>query len=255
MSTDDRLRLRATFDRIADVYDRVRPTYPAEVFDHVPLAGARVLEIGCGTGQASVALAERADRLLAVELGPRLATLATRRLASHRSAEVVTADFDRWTGEPGGFDVVFSATAFHWLDPATRFGRIAELLVPGGVLATVFTQHVAGGTPGFFEEAAACYRRFYPEADPPPVPAAEFPHDTGVDPTFGPTEFHRYEWTIEYGTADYLDLLRTYSTTLAMSGPTAAGLLRCVGALIDGRYGGRVAKRYLAELRVTHSPA
>lgn len=48
---------------------------------------------------------------------------------------------------------------------------------------------------------------------------------------------------------------RTYSTTLAMSPPTAAGLLRCVGDLIDGRYGGRVAKRYLSELRVTRSPA
>lgn len=213
-----------------------------------------MLEIGCGTGQASVTLAERGSRLLAVELGPRLAAIAARRLASYPAVEVVVADFDRWTGDPGGFDIVLAATAFHWLDPATRFGRIAELLVPGGMLATVATHHVAGGTPGFFEDVAVCYRRYYPGADPPPRPAGLVPFDTDVDPRFGPAEFHRYEWTIEYDTAGYLDLLRTYSPTLAMSGPAAAGLLRCVGELIDGRYGGRVAKRYLTELRLLRRP-
>jgi len=47
------------------------------------------------------------------------------------------ADFDRWDATESGFDVVFAATAFHWLDPVTKFDRTAELLRPGGVLATV----------------------------------------------------------------------------------------------------------------------
>lgn len=190
-----------------------------------------MLEIGCGTGQASGSLAERCSRLLAVELGPRLAAVATRRLVPYPAAEVVVADFDRWTGESGGFDLVFSATAFHWLDPATRF------------VATVASRRARAG------------RRPGRGADPPPGPADQVPFDTAVDAGFGRPEFHRFEWTAAYRTADYLDPLRTYSTTLAMSPPTAAGLLRCVGDLIDGRYGGRVAKRYLSELRVTRSPA
>jgi ubiquinone/menaquinone biosynthesis C-methylase UbiE len=67
------VRLRAVFNEDAERYDRARPTYPGRMFDHLVAAGvgpgARVLEIGFGTGQATVALAERGYRVVAVELG------------------------------------------------------------------------------------------------------------------------------------------------------------------------------------------
>jgi SAM-dependent methyltransferase len=259
MSSDQRFRLRAGFDRIADVYDRVRPGYPPAMFDDLAeLAGirpgTRVLEIGCGTGQASERLAERGCHLLAVELGPRLAERAAQRLARFDSARVVVADFDRWTPELPGFDVVFSATAFHWLDPTTRYDRTADLLVPGGVLATAVSQHLAGGTERFFTDVQTCYRRYYPGVtlDDVPQPADRLPFDTnlGHGGRYGRPVFRRYEWDAEYGTAEYLDLLRTYSPTLDLPKLTGAGLLRAIGQLIDGRYGGRITKRYLTELRV-----
>jgi hypothetical protein len=43
--------------------------------------------------------------------------------------------------------------------------------------------------------------------------------------------------------AEYLDLLRTYSSTLGMRPADAAGPLACSGRRIDGRYGRRTAKR------------
>jgi SAM-dependent methyltransferase len=256
--TDGRLRQRAGFDRVADVYDRVRPTYPPALFaDLAALTGvgpgSRVLEIGCGTGQASVALAELGCDLLAVELGPHLAELAARRLAPFGSARVVVADFDRWTPEVAGFDLVFSATAFHWLDPATRFDRTADLLAPGGSLAVVETHHIAGGTERFFADVQSCYRRFdrVRSADDVLRPADQVPHGTDFDTgRYQAPVFRRHEWTAQYRTADYLDLIGTYSGTLDLPPLTAAGLLRCIGQLIDGRYDGRVAKRYLAELRL-----
>lgn len=252
MSTEDRLRTRARFDSVAAVYDRVRPGYPPALFtDLAELAGVgpgtRVLEIGCGTGQASVPIAALGADLLAVELGPRLAALAAAKIGADR---VVTADFDTWRPDTS-FDVVFSATAFHWLDPATRLDRAADVLVPGGALATVTTHHVAGGTESFFAEVQAYYRRFEPGWRPHGLPPAdEVPYDTAVGDRFGKPVFCRYQWTAGYHTADYLDLLRTYSTTLSLPGPAAAGLLRGIGQLIDGRYGGRISKRYLTELRV-----
>ncbi len=250
MGTEDRSRGRVVFDRVAELYDRARPGYPAAMFDALPLSGSRVLEIGCGTGQASVSLAARGCVLTAVELGPRLAAMAAARLAAFGSARVVVADFDRWTPPDAGFDVVFCATAFHWLDPATRADRVADVLRPGGTLATVATHHVAGGTKRFFEDVQACYRRFDPRtADSVLRPAAAIPFDGGLGRRFRAAEFHRYEWSVEYSTAEYLDLLRTYSTTLTLPAVAAEGLLRSIGSLIDGRYGGRITKRYLTELR------
>jgi SAM-dependent methyltransferase len=253
---DERLRLRATFNRIAEVYRRVRPGYPEALFDDLAelaglAEGSRVLEIGCGPGQASVPLAGRGYALLAVELGPRMAELARERLAPYPSASVVVADFDRWTPDRAGFDLVFSSTAFHWLDPATRFERTAGLLTGRGCLAVTGTRHVMGGTERFFHDVQVCYRRYYPGGSGPPPRADDLPRATD----FGSARYRtalvrRYEWDVEYATADYLALLSTYSATLELPPPSAAGLLRDVGALIDGRYGGHVTKRYLAELRV-----
>ena len=78
-------RLRTGFDRAAEDYQRTRPVCPPQLFDDlIDLAGLeagdRVLEIGCGTGQATVPLAARGLAVTAVELGAELAAIARRRL-------------------------------------------------------------------------------------------------------------------------------------------------------------------------------
>ena len=74
MTDELRATRRAIFDEVPELYDRVRPGYPAQLFeDVVGLSGigarARVLEIGPGTGQATLPLAQRGYELTAVELG------------------------------------------------------------------------------------------------------------------------------------------------------------------------------------------
>ncbi|MFK3982814.1 class I SAM-dependent methyltransferase [Micromonospora sp. NPDC050397] len=261
MSAADRLELRETFNRVAERYDRIRPTYPAPLFDDLAGAGAtpgsRVLEIGCGTGQATIPLAERGYRLLAVELGPELAAVARRNLARFGdSVQVVTGAFERWPLPDEPFDVVFSATAFHWIDPEVRMAKSADALRPGGLLATVTTHHVLGGTVGFFAEMQEYYERFDP-ATPPGLrlrPADEIPRDdaeVSESSRFGPATFHRHEFEVSYSTAEYLDLLLTYSNHLALPEADRKGLLDGIAGLIDDRYDGRVVKRYLNELRLT----
>lgn len=78
-------QLARSFDDVADLYNRVRPTYPANLFDDlVALArlppAARVVEVGCGTGQAALPLAERGFRVTCIEIGDALATVARRKL-------------------------------------------------------------------------------------------------------------------------------------------------------------------------------
>jgi protein-L-isoaspartate O-methyltransferase len=253
----ERQRLRFVFEREADRYDRVRPGYPPQLFDDLAeLAGigpgCRVLEIGCGTGRATIGLAQRGCSVLALELGPTLAEIASAHLAGYDNVRIEVADFDHWTPTEAGFDVVFAATAYHWLDPATRDNRTANLMRKGGVLATVATHHMAGGTEQFFRDVQASYRRYDP-TNPPHLrlhAAAEIPLDRDLGSRYGRPTFRRYEWTADYRTAEYLDLLRTYSGTPAPTLLAREGVLRDIGALIDGRYNGRITKRYLTELRV-----
>lgn len=235
----------SVFDEVAELYDRARPHYPEKLFDDLAdLAcigpGCRVLEIGPGTGRATVPLAERGCAIVAVELGPNLAAVARRNLARFPHVEVVVAPFEDWPLPPEPFDTVVSATAFHWLDPAVREGKVRAALRPGGTLATFASDHVAGGTEAFFAEVQACYERWDPAVEPPVEPGQRLPGGGGDG----------YEWEVEYTTATYLDLLRTYSTTLALEPGAREGLLACIADLINTRYGGRVVKRYCSELHV-----
>lgn len=255
--SEQRERLRATFTEAAELYDRARPGYPAQLFDDLAdLAGigpgSRVLEIGPGTGQATVPLAARGCQVVAVELGADLAEVTRRKLADFPEAKVVHAAFEDWPLPVEPFDLVLSATAFHWIDPRVRVAKSAHALRPGGHLATVATHHIAGGSAAFFAEVQDCYERFDP-ATPPGLrqqTAPEIPADPEDLPGFAPPQFHRYEWEQPYSTAQYLDLLLTYSNHRALPDAARTGLLACIANLIDTRHGGHLTKRYLTELRL-----
>ena len=103
---EERNRLRKGFDADALLYDEVRPGYPEALFEDVVelsgiAPGGRILEIGCGTGQATAPFARRGYAILCVELGENLAAAARRNLAAYPQAEVLTADFEGWTPPRG----------------------------------------------------------------------------------------------------------------------------------------------------------
>ncbi|MFE7573300.1 class I SAM-dependent methyltransferase [Streptomyces sp. NPDC057521] len=255
--------LRRTFDEDAELYDRARPGYPVALYDDLAeLAGARrgsrVLEVGCGTGQATVPLARRGCRITAVEAGPSMAAVARRNLAGAADVEVVTAAFESWPLPAEPYDTVLVVTAFHWIDPAVRVPKAADALRTDGALAVVRTQHVQGGTEEFFLEVQRCYEQFDPATKPgtrPPTTAevgnADHAEEVARSGRFGPTVFRRYEHDVTYTTPQYLDVLRTYSGHRALPEPARRGLLDSIAELIDGQYGGRVTKRYLIELGVS----
>lgn len=248
-----REHLRTTFGEDADRYDRIRPTYPAALFTDLPPA-EHVLEIGCGTGQATLPLAALGKTITAVELSPTLAAIARRNLAAYPAVEVVVDAFEDWPLPPDPFDLVLSATAFHWLDPEIRMRKSADALRPGGTLAVVSTHHVLGGTVQFFVDVQRHYERYDPDTPPNlrQQPAADIPCDsTEFDASgrFGPVTFHGYEWDRTYTTDEYIDLLLTYSNHRALPADAQSGLLTGIRRLIDS-YGGSITKSYLTQVTV-----
>ena len=202
-----------------------------------------------------MSLLERGYHVTGVELGANLAALARRRLARFGSRVAIhVGPFESWQLAAEPFDAVVAFTAFHWVDATTRVERAAAALRPDGVLATVATHHVAGGTERFFQDVQRCYERWDPATAtgprlPPAHKVASETDEIDRSGLFGPVEFRRYERDRPYTTAEYLDVLRTYSGHQTLDPVALDGRLRCIEELIGDRYSGR-EKRYLNELRL-----
>jgi SAM-dependent methyltransferase len=257
---DQRQQRRTTFEAFPEAYDRARPTYPPAVFDDLAALarlgdGARVLEIGPGTGQATRALAERGFRMTAVELGAGLADLARRKLASFPQVEIVNADFETWEPDEAGFDAVVAFTAFHWIDPDLRYEKPARLLREGGALAIVATSHVLpdDGDP-FFVEVEQDYAAVVPSEENVPLPDPSAVPDLGdeieASGRFRTVGARRHLWDVTYTADEYIAVLDTYSGHQAFGDRTRERLNERIHRRISARPGGTVRKSYLATLNV-----
>jgi SAM-dependent methyltransferase len=259
------IQLRDTFDTVAALYDRARPRYPQELFDDLADLtgigpGARVLEIGPGTGQATLALAMRGYSITAVELGRHLAAHARDKMASFAGVEIAHADFETWPLPAEPFDVVFAATAFHWLAREVGERKSAGALRDGGALAVVTTTHVAGDDEDFWAAIQHCYERHVPGTEPGRrLPRAEAVRDLcdeiGATGWFEPPVLRHYVWDTSYATPEYLDLMHTHSNHIALDPDVRASLLDSMGALVDARPGRRVTVRYLFRLAIARKRA
>jgi len=264
--TDDRNRLRATFDEAALLYDEVRPGYPDGVFDDVVSLsrippGGRILEVGCGTGQATVPLARRGYRILCVELGDNMAAVARRNLEGYPQTEVRTGAFEEWPLQYGEFDLAVSATAFHWLDPAVAYPKVAKALRPGGSLALFWNEHVhTNADRGFFEEVQRIYEREAPEIVRPEdykgLPGPDQIRDRSLEiedsGLFENVTTRQYRWDEAYDAEGYLRVLNTYSGHRGLRDDTRDNLFRGIGVLIDKEFDGGIVKGYLTTLYVAY---
>jgi ubiquinone/menaquinone biosynthesis C-methylase UbiE len=135
--------LRGLFDGIASRYDASRPGYPAEIVDAVCASarisrGAEVLEIGCGTGQLTRQLAGRGFQLTAIDIGAAMIE-AARTNISDPLVRFEAHSFEEFAGD-APFDLIVSATAFHWVNPGIGLAKAARLLRRGGWLALLTTE-------------------------------------------------------------------------------------------------------------------
>jgi SAM-dependent methyltransferase len=256
----EREQLRTMFEQVPEIYQRARPSYPSELFDDLAelarLGGrARVLEVGCGTGQATVPLARRGYSILCVELGEGLAVAARRNLAAFSNVEVVHANFETWEPERGDFDAIVAFTAFHWIDPELRYEKAARLLRDGGSLVVAGSLHVRRpGGDTFWEDVQEDYDAVVPSPDnrPPPFPDEidDLREEIEASGRFEYVASRRYVWDQPYTADEYIALLDTYSGHRALEDERRTELYDRIRRRIEARPDRRVVKTYITMLNV-----
>jgi SAM-dependent methyltransferase len=242
----------------------MRPGYPeALIGDVLSLSGiprdGRILEIGCGSGQATLAFAQRGYAMLCLDIGPDLIALAAEKCRPYPKVEFQVADFEVWKPEPAAFDLAISASAFHWIPPEIGFPKVAQVLKDSGSFAILRNHHPTPYT-GFFLEAQEIYRRCTPELGKENEKKS---HEDGIRTTvdqfdktglFSPVTVRRYTWSRQFEADQYLKLLETYSGHYNLSEEKKRNLYQGLRELIERR-GGVVTRPYLSVLYVARKKA
>ena len=240
--------LKTTFNTAAVLYEEIRPGYPEELIqDIVELSGindhSRILEVGCGTGKATQFFAERGYKMVCLDIGADLIAVAKEKLSGFPNVSFVGQAFEIWKPE-GQFDLIISATAFHWVDPKVRYLKASEVLGSKGCLAVFSNQHVRKEE-GFFAEIQCLYNRYYlPVTADRPTHATNFP---GVEAFEDPIK-RVYPWSQTYSSEQYIKLLSTYSDHIALPDKNKHLLFEGITNLIETKYNGRITKHYEAVL-------
>lgn len=137
--------LRLKFNEDETNYDCFRPTYPDELFrDIINYSSineeSNSLEIGIGTGQATKSILQTGCSVTAIELGDKLSNFVKNKFRKHSNFNVINADFMMLQLKSNSYDLVYCATAFHWLPLEEGYRKVNDILKSGSTIA-LFWNH------------------------------------------------------------------------------------------------------------------
>jgi SAM-dependent methyltransferase len=255
---------RTVFDAVTDNYDRGRPGYPSALFSDIAEqaqlnSSSRILEIGPGTGHATLPFARQGYAIEAYELGENLAQKWQTNLTDYPNATITVGPFESARLATGAFDLAFAATAFHWIDPSVGYQKVHDALRPGAWFALWWNRYRAIAEDAAFSEMATpIYQRLAPdliEADLDPPVSNEVIPPTGnqiiQSNLFGPVSERRYEWQQTFPTDEFLALLDSFSRYQLLEPEVRRQLFEELATGINTRLNGQVTKGFLTFLYLT----
>ena len=219
-----------TFNTVADSYEKIRPGYPAELyrrlFDYCPGgAGSRAAEVGIGGGQATLPVLEAGWTVTAVEYGEELARVCREKFRAFPGFSALTGRFEEVPLPGESFDLVYSASAFHWIPEEAGYTKVYRILKPGGVFAR-FANHPFRGKdrPDLFDAIDEAYAEYYyPYYNRQPVQIREYTEEQAAGRAriaekygFTDTQYAMFYRTRILSAAEYRALIGTYSDHIAM---------------------------------------
>lgn len=222
--------LEWTFDTVASIYEKLRPGYVEElyrtIFDYISIdESSRVVEVGSGGGQATGPILEKGCRLTAVEYGEKFSKLLKEKFKDYPGFSVITGKFEDTELEENAYDLVFSASAFHWVPEQIGYEKVYKILKKGGVFAR-FANHPFKdkGNPALSMEIDNIYDEYYyTYHNRKREPITEYTEHQAKDRAmiaekYGFTDIRYALFTRErvFSAKEYIQLLGTYSDHIAI---------------------------------------
>ena len=252
-------RQRQSFDLIAEQYDAVRPYYPdALIHDVIQASSLKqddpILEIGSGSGHATLPFAQLGYPVTCIEPGASLLRIAQHKLKAYPQVRYVNTTFEQWPVQANSYQLIISAQAFHWIDPSIGYAKSASSLKDGGYIALFWSMIAHDNTPllqkinNLYKEQAAELSDHIDKTEE----RRKHNLQAGLDELISTGLFRNatlkeYSWQERYSSQDYIKLLDSFSDHRELPDSRREQLYEEVFKIIEAA-GGILHKPYITAL-------
>jgi SAM-dependent methyltransferase len=254
--------LEWTFNTEAEKYEKMRPGYVSELYEDIFMyiqinESSNVIEIGIGGGQATLPILKTGCKLTAVEYGDNLAELCRQKFKEFPEFSAVTAKFEDFVCDNNLCDLIYSATAFHWIPEEIGYKKVYEMLKSGGVFAR-FANHPYKdkGREEIHEALQKIYSVYIPDSHSPNEYSeddAKKCADIALKYGFVDISYKLYHRTRSFSAKEYIALLGTYSDHIAIEQDTRKKMFSEIEEAIDN-LGGEITIYDTIDLQLARKP-
>lgn len=251
-----------TFDNATTDYEQSRPTYPKEIYEDIfrykPIdSDSYVLEIGLGTGKATLPILEKRCHFTGIEPGEQLAGLAQKRYQAYANFSLFHQTLQDFTSADQSFDLIYAATSFHWIPEEYGYNRVYNLLKPGGAFAR-FAYHAGGdkGRVSMTEEIQEIYSKYLNLKETPKeygMGDAKKLAEIACQYGFCDTEYQLYSVRKDFTADEYMALLRTYPNHMKVEEADRKMLFDGIHSAINN-HGGIITVYYTMDMELARKP-
>lgn len=229
---------RTHFDEITADYDKARWEYPAEIYSDIMeysrSGNKKTIEIGAGTGKATAPFLDAGYEVTAVEMGVNMADFIKNKFINYNNFNVIVSDFEQTVLPENNYDLIYAASAFHWVDAEIGCPKVFSLLRNGGTFALFRNNAVPENGNSLYEEIQEVYDKHYYsnyKKDNRPVCIYEMTYEDFLKPAelyrgfrfesmerygFVDVTMNLYRASKTYSADEYIALIETYSDHRAL---------------------------------------
>ncbi len=252
--TPDPMQRKSWYSSVAQTYDLVRPKYaPSFLTIAVEIAkipnNGRILEVGCGPGTATLALAKMGYSIIALEPSLAACNVAHHNVAAYSNIEIINTNFEEWEPPDLKFDAIVAATSWHWISPENKHQKAASLLKNTGALVLLWNTtmmpplEVFNSLTEIFNQYLPAFAE-YKDRDRE-VSELNIFADAAIDSgLFGNLRTEVQVNEVNYSIDNYLQLLTTYSPCIALSPEIRHELLERLRAVLTKKCGTQMPLSY-----------
>ena len=242
-----------SFQKTAQLYDKVRPGYPSTwIADLQKITNlnnqSNILEVGSGTGIATADLLKITEHITCLDPGKDMLEVAK---AKFPDLSFVHSTFEKFKSDEL-FNMIVSAMAWHWVDPKVGYKKASDLLTNPGFLAIIRYYHIDNDPKSFHNQAQYIYEKYNKDTttkrNDEQLKRIKQDAQALNNKYFRLVKKIEYNWQQKYSIGEYLALRNTYSDHLTMPPAHKEKMEQELREFAQKEFGGNLVKKYTTVL-------